>query len=271
MVTPAQIYRLKIGLLLALLLGTVIWMISMGRIPQNPAYHQFADQRTLLGVPHFWNVVSNFIFVLVGVMGLRFLSGQNWEPSFAESWERKVFLVLFLGCFLTGFGSGYYHYGPENETLFWDRLPLTFVFATFLVSIFIDRIGPLAGKRLFLPTVFLCAFSIIQWHWSEVNGRGDLRLYWLVQFFPMAAIPLMLLIFEPRYTRGGGLWLVLAAYGTAKLTENFDRQVFEFTGLMLSGHTIKHLSAGLGAWLILLTLKRRRPVAPSDQAQREVV
>ena len=85
MVTPAQLYRLKIGLLLALLLGTVIWMISMGRIPQNPAYHQFADQRTLLGVPHFWNVVSNFIFVLVGVMGLRFLSGQNWEPSFAES------------------------------------------------------------------------------------------------------------------------------------------------------------------------------------------
>src|SRR4029077_315822 len=27
-------------------------------IPQDPSYHQFADQRTLLGIPNFWNVIS---------------------------------------------------------------------------------------------------------------------------------------------------------------------------------------------------------------------
>jgi hypothetical protein len=28
-------------------------------IQQDQLYHVFADQRTLLGIPHFWNVVSN--------------------------------------------------------------------------------------------------------------------------------------------------------------------------------------------------------------------
>jgi hypothetical protein len=33
------------------------------KIPQAQAYHEFADQRTLLGIPNFWNVVSNIPFV----------------------------------------------------------------------------------------------------------------------------------------------------------------------------------------------------------------
>ena len=39
-------------------------------IPQDPAYHGFADRRTLFGIPNFWNVFSNLPFVLVGAFGL---------------------------------------------------------------------------------------------------------------------------------------------------------------------------------------------------------
>lgn len=35
-------------------------------IPQPQEYHQFADQRMLLGIPNFLNVVSNVPFLLVG-------------------------------------------------------------------------------------------------------------------------------------------------------------------------------------------------------------
>ena len=38
-------------------------------IPQDQSYHRFADQRTLLGVPNFWNVVSNLPFIAVGAGG----------------------------------------------------------------------------------------------------------------------------------------------------------------------------------------------------------
>jgi hypothetical protein len=37
-------------------------------------------------------------------------------------------LALFLGIFLTGFGSSYYHWNPNDDTLFWDRLPMTLCF-----------------------------------------------------------------------------------------------------------------------------------------------
>ena len=33
-------------------------------IPQPQDYHRFADQKTLLGIPNFWNVVSNLPFIL---------------------------------------------------------------------------------------------------------------------------------------------------------------------------------------------------------------
>ena len=37
--------------------------------------------------------------------------------------------MFFLGLFLTGFGSGYYHWEPTNDTLVLDRLPMTILFA----------------------------------------------------------------------------------------------------------------------------------------------
>ena len=37
---------------------------------QNQGYHGFADQRTLFGIPNFWNVFSNLPFIVVGAAGL---------------------------------------------------------------------------------------------------------------------------------------------------------------------------------------------------------
>ena len=38
-------------------------------VPQDPAYYLFADSRTLLSVPNFWNVVSNLPFMFIGIWG----------------------------------------------------------------------------------------------------------------------------------------------------------------------------------------------------------
>jgi hypothetical protein len=40
-------------------------------LPRDQGYHDFADRRTLLGVPNFWNVVSNIPFIVIGALGLR--------------------------------------------------------------------------------------------------------------------------------------------------------------------------------------------------------
>src|SRR5262249_24922759 len=86
-------------------------------IPHSQDYHQFADQRTLLGIPNFWNVVSNIPFAAIGAAGL-------WRYR-----DDPATIILFSGIFLTGFGSAYYHWKPNNDALFWDRLPMALSFS----------------------------------------------------------------------------------------------------------------------------------------------
>jgi hypothetical protein len=59
-----------VAALLGLMAASLAILPLLPPIPQDPSYHQFADQRTLLGIPNFWNVVSNLPFVLVGAIGL---------------------------------------------------------------------------------------------------------------------------------------------------------------------------------------------------------
>src|SRR5215471_14605771 len=56
--------------LLSLTVASLAVLFLVPPISQDQSYHAFADQRTLLGIPHFWNVVSNLPFIAVGAMGL---------------------------------------------------------------------------------------------------------------------------------------------------------------------------------------------------------
>src|SRR5262249_31843710 len=94
-------------------------------------YHDFADQRTLCSVPHFWNVVSNLPFVVVGVGGMVYLAPaqpRRRNGSVIDAGERWTYLIFFLCIALTGVGSAYYHADPNNDTLLWDRMPLAMAF-----------------------------------------------------------------------------------------------------------------------------------------------
>jgi hypothetical protein len=37
----------------------LLWVARMEPVAQPLSYHDFADQRSILGIRHFWNVVSN--------------------------------------------------------------------------------------------------------------------------------------------------------------------------------------------------------------------
>ena len=86
----------------------------------------FRDQRTIVGIPNFWNVASNLPFLLVAILGVRAL---RRPAAFLHRWERASYAILLCG----------------------------------------------------VP-------SVVWWRLS-----GDLRLYAIVQFYPMLALPLMLL------------------------------------------------------------------------------
>jgi hypothetical protein len=52
---------------------------------------------------------------------------------------------------LTGFGSSYYHWNPNDDTLFWDRLPMTLCFMAILAAAVEERVDARAGAVLLWP------------------------------------------------------------------------------------------------------------------------
>ena len=49
--------------------------------------------------------------------------------------------------------------------------------------------------------------------------------------------------------------VVIALYAVAKVLELADHQVWELTGHVVSGHSLKHVVASLAAWPVLAALR----------------
>lgn len=237
---------------------TVVALVAVFFVPpvaQDPAYHLFADTRTMLGIPNFWDVISNLPFLIVGAAGMLLLLK---EPLGCLPELRTAYLVFFAGVFLVAGGSAYYHWNPTNQTLFWDRLPMTLGFMAFTCAVLGENISIKFANRLLWPLVLVGAAAVVYWYFTEQSGAGDLRPYGLVQFLPMLLLPLILLMFTSRLDSNFWLWSAMAAYGLAKVFEALDEPVFAV--LNISGHTLKHLAAAVGAWCVLEAIRRRHVI-----------
>ena len=164
-----------------------------------------------------------------------------------------------MGVALVSVGSAYYHWAPSNDRLLWDRLPMAIAFMAFCSATIADRIDPKAGNLWLLPVLIGAGLvSLMYWSWTESLGRGDLRFYGFVQFYPLIAIPAVYLLFpEYRYLAGRYIAWVAAWYLISKLLEHFDSQVFSLLSYTVSGHTLKHLAAATATFVVLRMLLAR--------------
>jgi hypothetical protein len=220
-------------------------------IAQDPRYHDFADQRAIWAVANFWNVISNAAFLVTAALGLRALRSTS---AFTERWERAAYCVLLAGIVLVAFGSAYYHFAPNSQTLFWDRLPMTIVFMSLFATTIGERIDMRVGRQSLLPLLLIGALSVIYWRVS-----GDLRFYAVVQFYPMLAIPVLLICRAPRYSAVAGTWVMIGLYAVAKLLELFDHELIHFSAA--GGHPWKHLFSAAALACYVIAVGRRRNLA----------
>ena len=245
----------RLGLVGAALVAGLLAAFSQPPIAQGPAYHAFADERVIGGVPNFWNVVTNLPFLLVGAFGLSRIA-RLLRPQL-----RREFVLFSTGVLLVAFGSSYYHLAPSNATLVWDRLPMTIGFMALFTLVVRDRLSESVGRRALWPLIAVGASSVLYWFSTELQGQGDLRAYLVVQFLPMLLIPLILLSGAGAGgLRASWIWATLAIYLVAKQAESYDRALYVLTGL-LSGHSLKHLVAA-GA-VLCAVLAALRPASPS--------
>ena len=242
-------------LLLAITLSAILAITLLPAIAQDVHYHDFADQRTLFGIPNFFNVASNMPYLLFGLMGCYLMLKESRIAIVLSI--KHAYSFFFVGVALVCFGSGYYHLNPSNATLLWDRLPMTLAFMSFFTVIIAEYIHEKTARQLFFPLLLTGLVSVIYWYWSESVGQGDLRLYVLVQFLPIILMPLILLLLPTRFTYSHYYWLIIACYVLAKVFELADQFLFDALGF-ISGHSIKHLVSAIAPYLFYLALMNRR-------------
>jgi len=250
----------RLWVLIGAVLGAAGVMSLFPAIPQDEAYHNFADARMFLELPNGLNVVSNAFFLLVGILGIRFVSsdGAQGTGAFADPRERWPYFVFFVGVALTAFGSSYYHLNPNDHTLVWDRIPMTIGFMALVAAMLAERISVQPGVWLLFPLVAVGAASVIYWDVTQSRGRGDLRPYALAQFGSLLFVLLLIALFRPRYTRPSDLGIALALYVLAKILEAADKPIFA-AGHIVSGHTLKHFAAAFSTYWVLRMLSLRTP------------
>ena len=110
------------GFPLALAVAVAVTPVAVPAMPQEQPDHHFADKRQLLSIAI--------------VLGAHTCFEQR-----AEHWPGIVF---FLGLMLSTVGSCCDHLGANDESLFWDRLPMIIAFMGLLRPQIVERALPRA-------------------------------------------------------------------------------------------------------------------------------
>lgn len=235
-------YNLKLFTLLLIIILPAFFLLITGPIDQTISYHNFADKRSFWGINNFFDVISNLGFFIMGLLGLnqiRYIKIYRW------SW-----ITFYLGVILVSFGSAYYHLNPINETLVWDRIPITIGFMGIFVGIISEIFKIKYEKVLLIALVAFGIFSVFYW-----QAYSDLRPYIWVQFTPIIALLYCAFAYPSDYINKKLILLSIFFYMLAKVTEVYDESIFIISKNTISGHTLKHLLATV-AIFFLYSLKK---------------
>ncbi|MCQ1060355.1 ceramidase [Photobacterium sp. DNB23_23_1] len=239
-------------LLIAIALALGVMAIYFSPIRQSRNFYDYADQRLLFGIPHFWNVVSNLGFLIVGIIGLRESIRNRLVINQSLSFAYQLFFISLIGAFL---GSSLYHLSPGPFTLMIDRIPITISFICLYCIILAEYLSPTLGRAMLLPTLAYGVLSVIYWYMTDViDGRGDMAPYVLVQLLPIIHIPLIIWLYPNSRNPTRYYFYALGLYVLCKLAESNDDEIYELTS-QVSGHFLKHILAALAGYCVYLGWK----------------
>jgi hypothetical protein len=229
-------------------------MAVHGPIPQLAHYHEFADGRVLLGIPHAMDVLSNAAFAVVGLWGLLRLHEPPVRARLGGAWPGYALFMAAL--VMTAAGSSYYHLAPDDARLVWDRIPIALACAGLLSGVYAQTHDARHAPGLTAALAVLAVASVLWWSFTAMTGEGDLRPYLLLQGAPLVLVPAWQgLARSPRRDRAA-FGFAIALYVAAKVAELLDHGIFEALGFM-SGHTLKHLLAAAAGVVLVAAIARR--------------
>ncbi|MBD64404.1 MAG: hypothetical protein CME62_04310 [Halobacteriovoraceae bacterium] len=227
-----------VGLFLVIFIPLILIFTLIAPMPQDQNYHLFVDERVLWHIPNFFNVISNIGFLITGVYGL-VLYFRN------HSFDYNPWLAFPLAVLLVFPGSCYYHWHPNDATLFWDRLPITMAFTSLICGIF-QEVFNFQKSRTFLFVLHLLGLYTLV-HWVLFN---DLRFYAWLQLTSILTMLYLSLVYKAKSVNLKFLLIATMLYILAKVFEHNDELVHQ--ALNISGHSLKHLIASVAIFLLFL-------------------
>lgn len=227
--------------------------LVMPAVYQAESYHHFADQRTWGVIPNVADVFSNLIFTAVGSVGLYRLA----SAPLALQKTRLPLSIFFIGLLFTGPGSAYYHWAPNSQTILVDRLPMVLAFAGVIGTFLTQRVSARVGMTGLAAGLILGAAGLI-----TSSMTGNLALYVVLQFGGLTGLVVGLLTLR-NDDDIFPWWPLIGWYALAKVLELGDHAVWDLTQHVVSGHTLKHIAAGMSGVVLLRALFacKTRPVS----------
>lgn len=247
--------------LAALLLGAAI--VGPAVPADSLGGASFADGRPWGPLPNAMDVLSNLPLALIGLWGLHWL---RWLDRAHEAMQDRAVQpqaqspqpvealdcawMFFAGLVLTALGSAFFHLQPDPMRLAADRAGMSLAFAGLVGFAVCERVSVRAGWP---AAWFTLAGGLLATAVCFRTGNG---LPWaLVQFGGMALLLVLALARPVAGAVGLQLGGVLLFYALAKLFELGDFAIHEATNQLISGHSLKHLSAAVAALPVLLVLQ----------------
>lgn len=222
---------------ISLALLSLVFFLCLSPIYDPIDVNIYADERTFFGISSFFLVMPGVLFVIFGLMGFWKLGIER------KTFLRSIWMVFFIASIGIGLSSGYYHLDPSDPRLFLDRLSISTALMALLAGVVTERIS-LSRAKTIAPLLILAGMgSIFYWAWA-----GDLRFYWLIQYFSIIVLPLLCFCFPmkgDKYVYGLVIFYVLA-----KLLEMVDGQIFSLTHQMISGLMLMQLCGAASVYFI---------------------
>ncbi|RJV00627.1 MAG: hypothetical protein DWC06_06080 [Candidatus Poseidoniales archaeon] len=232
------------------LFASILIAIAYGPIEQPQSYHNFADNREFLSIPNTLDVMSNIVIVFPGIMGLLLVKERSQKSLLSED-EISIHITLFSGMILTFAGSVWFHLDPNDSTLFWDRLGMSVVIGSCISLLIHDMWDRNIVAKIHIPILVLSILSVVSWTIFD-----DLRFYFIIKHHPFVLLPILMYFGQSIYDNVSGYIKGLSMFVLATIFEFTDLRIFELTGF-ISGHTMKHIFAGIGLWFLMVMIRDR--------------
>lgn len=230
---------MRVAIITGLAALAIIVVALTTEIERGPGFHEYADTRTWLGIPHAGDVLSNLAFLIVAVYGAR----HAYVP---------MGRLVCAGVAAIGLGSAIYHVAPSDLTLAFDWAPIALTLGMLSAAVIEDRGGP--GRVAFALAPVLAIGAVAWWLATGGTHGGNMAPYVAVQA-ACIALPPLVAVLAPGSVRTGWLFAGVAGFALARVLASYDRALLDAIGI--SGHSLKHIAAAQAAACALRGLMRR--------------